>query len=82
MRFLKTKASEKEWPEIVMSSSDTSRSQAIRRAVIAKKLRKIAPRIYTSNLEDDPKQIIKRNRYQLLGLLFPKAVMSHRSARV
>lgn len=71
---------EHKWPEIVLSSGENRLSQAIRRAVHSKQLRKIAPRIYTSNFKDDPAQIIQRNRYQLLGLLFPNAVMSHRSA--
>ena len=76
IKSLKTK----EWPEIVISSGEGHLSQTIRRAVLAKQLRKIAPRIYTSNFTDDPKQIIQRNRYQLLGQLFPEAVISHRSA--
>lgn len=82
-RTLKTKirsSKKHSWPEIVISSSDSRVSQAIRRAVLDKQLRKIVPRIYTSNLIDDPKQIVQRNRYHLLGLLFPNAVMSHRSA--
>lgn len=37
-------------PEIVFGSSEPAASQGIRRAIHAGKLRKIAPRIYTSNL--------------------------------
>ena len=70
----------KKWPEIVLSSKDSRTSKAISRAVRSRQLRKIAPMIYTSNLLDPPKQVIQRNRYQLLGMLFPKAVISHRSA--
>ncbi len=69
-----------DWPEIVLSSSDARVSHAIRRAVQAGRLRKIATRIYSSNLTDTIEAIIKRNRYFLLSKLFPKAVISHRSA--
>jgi len=68
------------WPEIVLSTSDSRLSQALRRAVKAGELKKIATRIYTSNLTDEPSEIIKRHRYFLLSKLFPKAVISHRSA--
>ena len=70
----------KKWPEIVLSSKETRVSQAIGRAVRNKELRKIASRIYTSNFEGTPADIIKRNGYQVLGMLFPGAVISHRSA--
>lgn len=66
--------------ELILASSDPAVSQAIRRAVKAGKLRKIAARIYTSNLVDEPADIIHRHRYYILGQLFPTAVISHRSA--
>lgn len=77
---MKKKESEQEWPEIVFSSSSFRVSQAIRRAVQSGKLYKIAPKIYTSNFDETPAQIIKRHRYQILSHLFPQAVISHRSA--
>jgi Fic/DOC family len=77
---MKKKQSSDAWPEIVFSSSASRISQAIRRGVKSGKLTKIAPKIYTSNLKDTPEQIIKRHRYQILSQLFPKAVISHRSA--
>ncbi len=43
-------------------------------------IRKIATRVYTSNLTDSPENIVKRNLFTILGHLFPKAVISHRSA--
>ncbi len=43
-------------------------------------VRKIAPRIYTSNLTDSPEKIIRRNWYHLVSELFPDAQLSHRSA--
>lgn len=68
------------WPEIVFSSGDLLYTQSIRRAAKAGILKKIAPKIYSSNLEETPENIIKRHRYQILGLLFPNAVISHSSA--
>lgn len=69
-----------DWPEIVFSSSDVRLSQAISRALKAGLLRKIAPRIYTSNLTDNPEEIIKKHRYYILSKLYPNSVISHRSA--
>lgn len=40
----------------------------------------IAPRLYTSNLEEDPSIIIKRNWYLILANLYPEAIINHRSA--
>lgn len=72
--------SHERWPEIVFGSSDSTISQAIRRAVHAGKLRKIAPRIYTSNLKEPLATIVARNAYLILGELYPRAIISHRSA--
>lgn len=66
--------------ELILGSSDSADSQALRRAVKAGTLRKIAPKLYTSNLVDEPATIIRRNAYFILGVLFPGAVLSHRSA--
>ncbi len=43
-------------------------------------LRKIAPRLYTSSLEEAPEKIIRRNWYRVISDLFPEAFLSHRSA--
>lgn len=68
------------WPEIVFGSTDSKLSQRIRRALAQGELRKLASRIYTSNLTDAPETIIKRHCYFILNQLFPNAVISHRSA--
>jgi hypothetical protein len=68
------------WPEIVFGSSDSTYSQAIQRAVKKGDLRKIAPRLYTSNLQDEPARIIQRNLYHILAEYFPGAILSHRTA--
>ena len=43
-------------------------------------LRKIAPRVYSSNMEDRPEKIVRRNWFRLIAELFPEAFLSHRSA--
>jgi Fic family protein len=43
-------------------------------------IKKIAPRIFTSNIEEDPEKTIRRNWYRLLSELYPEAFLSHRSA--
>ncbi|HTE25732.1 Fic family protein [Flavitalea sp.] len=43
-------------------------------------VRKIAPRVYTSSLEEAPEKVVRRNWYRLVSELFPDAFLSHRSA--
>lgn len=66
--------------EIVMATSDKSLSQQRTSMIKEGLLRKIAPKIYTTNLEDEPDVIIRRNIFYILGQLYPQAVISHRSA--
>lgn len=66
--------------EVVFSSSDPSGSKRISQLEKRGQLKKIAPRIYTSNLEAAPEEIIKRNVFSILGNLYRGAVLSHRSA--
>lgn len=67
--------------EIFFASSDVEVSHAISRLVKQGKLRKIAPRIYTSNLIDSSESIVRRNIHNILMWRFPGAVVSHRSAK-
>lgn len=66
--------------EIIFGSSDPSVSRKISSLASNGLLRKIAPRIYTGNLEENPETIIRRNIFTLLGKLYPDALLSHRSA--
>lgn len=66
--------------EIVFSSSDSSISKKINKLEQEGRLKKIAPRIYSSNLTEDSDSIIRRNLFQILAHLYPEAVLSHRSA--
>ena len=66
--------------EIVMATSQKGDS-ALKTSMLKEgTLRKIAPKVYTSNMSDAPEAIIKRNLFYILGQLFPHAVISHRSA--
>ena len=66
--------------EIIFASSDTDVSHQISRLVRLGRLRKIAPRIYTTNFIDTPETIVRRNILSILNWRFPNAVISHRSA--
>lgn len=66
--------------EIIFSSSESTVSRRISQLEKEGKLKKIAPRIYTTNLYDSAIYIIKRNLLDILAWRFPGAVISHRSA--
>ncbi|SKC20246.1 Fic/DOC family protein [Dyadobacter psychrophilus] len=66
--------------EMLFGSSNKAESAKI--SALEKKgvILKIAPRIYTSNLQEHPEVIIKRNWFRILSNQFPGAILSHRSA--
>ena len=66
--------------EVVFGSSNSNISKKISKLEKEGKLKKIAPRLYTGNLEESAEVIIRRNIFTILGRLFPGAVLSHRSA--
>lgn len=66
--------------EIVFASSNPDVSHQISRMVKQNRLRKIAPRLYSTNFIDSPEMIVRRNILSILNWRFPKAVISHRSA--
>ena len=66
--------------EILFATSEKSGSARLTALLKDGKIRKIAQKIYTSNLTDTPEAIVGRNLFMILGHLFPKAVISHRSA--
>lgn len=67
-------------PEVAFSSSDPSESRRISRLLGNGQLRKIAPRLYTSNLQDSAEAVVRRNRLSIIAHFFPGAVISHRTA--
>lgn len=66
--------------EVIFSSQEPKISKQISKLLKAGAIRKIAPRIYSSNLEEPIEDIIRRNIFLILGNLYPGAVLSHRSA--
>src|SRR5687768_1013323 len=66
--------------EVIFASSDKAQSRRISTLLNKGEIRKIAPRIYTSNFSDQPAEIIKRNWFHILSGLYPEAMLSHRSA--
>jgi len=66
--------------EVIYGSPDSSVSRQISKLEREGKIRKIASRLYTSNFEDTPEDIITRNIFPILGNQYPGAVLSHRSA--
>lgn len=62
--------------------SDSSKASYRRRiaAIERGELRQLAPKIFSSNMEDSPESILRRNWKQVLGYLYPGAVISHRTA--
>jgi len=67
-------------PEIIFASSDNTISRQISRLQKEGIIRRIEKRVYTSNLIDDPNQIIRRNLFHIIGKLYPDTVLSYRSA--
>lgn len=66
--------------EVIFGSSDSNISKQISKLEKGGQLKKIAPRVYTSNLDESPEVIVRRNLFSILGNLYPGAVLSHRSA--
>jgi len=66
--------------EIVFASSNPKEAYKISKMLREKKIRKISPRIYTTNFDESSSEIIRRNILEILGNLYPRAVLSHRSA--
>ena len=68
------------YKEIVFGSADSTTAQRISDLEKQGKLRKIAPRLYTTNMKDSPEAIVRRNLIEILVWRFPNAIISHRSA--
>lgn len=66
--------------EVIFGSKDSTISNQVSKLLKAGALRKIAPRIYSPNMEEPVEEIIARNLFQILGNLYPGTILSHRSA--
>ncbi len=66
--------------EIIMAGTDNATTKRISALKKEGQIVKIAPKIYTTNLNDTAENIIRRNLFFILGHLYPNAVLSFRSA--
>lgn len=67
-----------ELKEVVFGSKENN--NRIQKLLKDGTIRKISSRIYTTNFDDKPEEIIKRNILEIIGNLFPNSILSHRSA--
>lgn len=65
--------------EIIFAADDSTDAMAISRAEKIGKIRKLATRIYTTNMLDSPENIVRRNLIDIIAWRLPGAVLSHRS---
>lgn len=65
-------------PEVFLS--DSTMSQTMSRMVKEQTARKLGPKLYTRNMRDTPEAIVSRNLWQIVALLMPGTVVSHRTA--
>ena len=65
-------------PEAFVSNARVSNE--VRRRVADGRLRKLATRLYTRNLEDKPEPIVLRNLWSIVAGFFPGAVVADRTA--
>ena len=66
--------------EIIFATSDIALNRQLSKLEKGGQIKKIAPRIYTSNFNESAEIIIRRNIFTILGKLYPGALLSHRSA--
>lgn len=65
--------------EIEFASSDPSASRRLWRGVEEGRLRPLAPRVYSGNLDEEPHHIIRRNALKIADHLYPETIISFRS---
>ena len=67
-------------PEVMIANGDKKYSYYLSDLVKKGRIKKVMPKIYTSNLNESEEVIVRRNLFLILGRLFPESVVSHRSA--
>jgi Fic/DOC family len=65
-------------PQIIISTAGTS--AAVSRAVAAGKLHRLASRLYTSNLTEDPGSLVRRQLWEIAAGFFPGGLVADRTA--
>lgn len=71
-------ANELTFPPVFLSSDEIKLQ--VSRELKRGRLRKIGPRLYTTTVADDPAAVIRRNLWEVIGLLFPETVVGYRTA--
>ena len=66
------------FPEVFVS--DMAISRAVSRAVKAGRLRRLASRLYTSNLSDPADLVVKRHLWNIVAGYFPAGLIADRTA--
>lgn len=66
--------------EVIFGSPDPKISIQISKLLKSGAIRKISPRLYSSNLVDPIEEIVRRNLFLIIGNLYPGTLLSHRSA--
>jgi len=67
-------------PEVLFANGDKSYSYYLSDLTKKGMVRRVAPKVYTSNLDASDEEIVRRNLFLIVGKLFPGAVVSYRSA--
>lgn len=67
-------------PEIVFDTDTSFTPEAVEELVRQGQLRKLGPKLYTSNLDEPPETIVGRNIFAIAGHFWPGAVVGWRTA--
>ncbi|HET7233551.1 MAG TPA: Fic family protein [Longimicrobium sp.] len=65
-------------PEVFLSTAQLS--GVVSRGVRTGTIKRLEGRLYTTNVAEPAESVVRRNLWQIVGLLFPDAVVSHRTA--
>ena len=66
--------------EVIVGSADPGVAKLLTRLKRKRRIVRLAPRLYTTNLTDSPERIVRRNLWTIVGQLWPGARLSHRTA--
>ena len=66
--------------EVIIGSARSDVAKLLLRLKRDGRVKRLAPRIYTTNLTDSAENIIRRNLWTIAGTLWPGARLSHRTA--
>jgi len=66
--------------EVIVGSADPAVTRLLAHLKRKGSVRRLAPRLYSTNLIDSPERIVSRNLWTIIGKLWPGARLSHRTA--